>query len=216
MSKNLGPQIFSGKKDLNLLYWNIYGQKSKLVGDKFSDAEFLNLCSECDILGIAELHTNLPASIKGFKRVKQKIRKKTGKGPKLSGGLAVFVKNELSHMVTPVTNSHDDSIWIKISKESSKEDVDIYIGTLYISPSKNKDTEDSLETLFNEALSFQKKGIVFIQGDFNARTGGLPDYLVNDKSDEIFNIKNHETICERNSEDNKTCPRGLELTCPYI
>ena len=85
-----------GKSICNLLFWNVHGQVTKEIGNKFLDVEFLNICKEFDILGIAELHTESKPNIKGFKLIKDKIRKKTHSGPKLSGGIAVFVKKEVA------------------------------------------------------------------------------------------------------------------------
>ena len=45
------------KKQINLLFLDIHGQYSKLLGDKFSDDEFLKICNSYDILGLAETHT---------------------------------------------------------------------------------------------------------------------------------------------------------------
>ena len=113
------PILQNEKKYFNLFFWNIHGQKSKLIGDKFSDPEFLQICQSFDILGLAELHTEATPSISGFKLIKQKIRKKTHKGPKISGGLALFAKNEIHHMVKYVNNDHEDTIWVKIKKEET-------------------------------------------------------------------------------------------------
>ena len=69
---------------------------------------------------------------------------------------------------------------------------------------------DSLETLFEEAIHFSKNGVVFLQEDFRAHTGNKPDYLVADKSDDLFGIENREL---RNSEDTKaTNERGISLS----
>ena len=100
---------------------------------------------------------------------------------------------------------------MKIDKKHSKETSDIYIGTAYISPSQNSDADESLETFFREALSFREKGTVVIQGDFNAHTGMLPDFIARDKSDDGLKLENYDPPLIRNSEDNKTCKRGNEL-----
>ena len=108
---NLEPQIIPSEENtFSILFWNIHGQNSKLVGNKFSEKEFLRICENYDLLGLAELHTESFAQISGFKLIKQKIRKKAHKGPKISGGLAVFAKQNISHMVKPVINYHEDSI----------------------------------------------------------------------------------------------------------
>ena len=71
---------------LKCSYWNINGHNSKTIGDKLSDAQFLNMISDCDIMGLAELHADGEVYVPGFKRIKQKIREKTFKGPKIAGG----------------------------------------------------------------------------------------------------------------------------------
>ena len=74
---NLTSQIFPlKKKQINLLFWNIHGQNSSLIGDKFLDDDFIKICNNYDILGLAEMHTESTPSIDGFKLLKQKIRKK--------------------------------------------------------------------------------------------------------------------------------------------
>ena len=94
--------------------------------------------------------------------------------------------------MTPLNNCHEDSIWIKIKKEESGEVKYIYIGTAYSSPSNKTNKNDSLEKFFEEVQVFQEKGIVFVQGDLNARISTLPDYIIKDKTDEDFCIENHE------------------------
>ena len=107
-------------------------------------------------------------------------------------------------MVRPVNNSHDDSIWVQIKKEETGEAEDIYIGTAYISPSHIVDKNDSLEKFFEDTQVFQEKGVTIVQGDLNARTGILADYITKDKPDDNFCIENHEKPLCRNSEDTHT------------
>ena len=57
-------------------YWNLHGHKSKCVGDKLCDPEFLSILCGTDIIGIGELHAEGEVSIPGFVNIKEKIRKK--------------------------------------------------------------------------------------------------------------------------------------------
>ena len=201
----------------NLLYWNIHGQVTEIVGNKFTDIEFLKVCKDYDILGISELHTDTTPSIKGFKLIKDK--KRQSKGPKKSGGIAVFAKKEIAHMVKLIPNNHKDSIWVKIPKNITGEVKDIYLGTAYISPPprftsamrESNDKHKSLELLFEEAQLFSTLGEVILQGDLNARIGNEPDFIPKDKYDDIFGIVNHDKNPPRNSEDMKVCDRGSLL-----
>ena len=166
VSNRLG---MGGKSFCNILFWNVHGQVTKTIGNKFTDVEFLNVCKNFDILGVAELHTNSTPGIKGFKLIKNKIRTKLHKGPKISGGIAVFAKKEISHMVRLVPNDNEDSIWVRLPKESTGEVNDIYIGTCYISPpgrnskpqGMENDKHDCLYSFFEEvrkSSGFQNSG----------------------------------------------------------
>ena len=123
----------SYQKPVICSYWNIQGYKSKIVGNKLNDPEFQKIISGSDIVGLAELHADRELYISGFKSVKQKIRGEIFKrGPKIAGGIGVFVRNEISHLVQVVPNKNKDSIWIKLRKNTIAESDDIlYIGTYY-------------------------------------------------------------------------------------
>ena len=54
-------------------YWNIHGHKSKYLGDKLLDEEFLNVISDCDIIGLGEIQSEDKVDIPGFKCVDQKL-----------------------------------------------------------------------------------------------------------------------------------------------
>ena len=95
---------------VSLCYWNLHGYKSKCIGNKLLDSEFLNSLRGKDILGLGELHAEDILSIPGFINKKQKIRTKNFKGPKIAGGIALFVREEIDHLVQVVENTNEDSI----------------------------------------------------------------------------------------------------------
>ena len=153
-------KLYMGSLDCG--FWNIHGHKSKVVGNKLSDPEFLNLISDRDIVGICEIHSEGEVSIPGFKSKKQKIREKIFKGPKIAGGVGVFVREELDHLVDVVPNDNKDSIWIRLKKELSWENKDIYLGTFYVSPYNTKKKNYDFFNIVNEEISsFRKKGPYF-------------------------------------------------------
>ena len=93
---------------------------------------------------------------------------------------------------------------------------DIYIGTVYLKPYKNNnDNSKKILELFDEIFSFQEKGEVIVQGDFNARTNVDGDTITIDKYDDSFMIPTEnlpQNIQSRNSEDKVTSDhRGKEL-----
>ncbi len=134
-------------------YWNINGHRSKYLGDKLIDPEFIEIIHGCDIVGLGEIQAEGIVDIPGFKNIKQKFREKISLGPKIAGGLGVFIRDEISELVELVPNSCADSIWIKIKAE------DTYIGTYYVSPQYSKSRDIDFFTTLNEEIShFQKRG----------------------------------------------------------
>ena len=73
-------------RSLKRCYWNIHGWNSKTIGNKLIDPEFLQTISKSDIVGLSEIHSDIEVSLPGFMSLKQKIREKRHKGPKISGG----------------------------------------------------------------------------------------------------------------------------------
>ena len=135
------------------------------------------------------------------------------KGSKIAGGIGLFVRQEISHIVQVVPNKNKDSIWIKIKKEFLQESHDVYIGTYYGSPPNQKcdNTNDFFTALNEEICTFKKKGVTLVQGDMNARTGISKDFIEHDKIDIEFGIENQTGQHVRNSQDTTVNVRGKEL-----
>ena len=198
---------------LKIGYWNIHGHTSKLIGDKMLDPEFLEAISGIDIIGIGEIHSQNEISIPGFVSIKQKIREKTTKGPKLAGGIGIFVRGEVSHLVKEIENKNPDSIWVKV-KNGNKKGQELYLGTYYVSPdNKNNKKCDFLRNINEEIAHYNKKGQVMIQGDLNGRTGEELDFVEADKFDSDLGLDNmnFENQRPRNSEDRTKNKRGEEI-----
>ena len=73
-------------------YWNINGHRSSFLGDKLLDKELLETISDCDIIGLGEIQSEGEIDLVGYTRLKQNIREKTFKGPKIAGGLEFMLK----------------------------------------------------------------------------------------------------------------------------
>ena len=202
-----------GIASLTCGYWNINGHRSKYLGDKLIDKEFLEVIKECDIIGLGEIQSEGNVDIPGFKCLKQKIREKKLLGPKIAGGLGVFVRDRFAGLVELVPNSCEDSIWIRVKEE------EMYVGTYYVSPQYSKSRDINFFNTLNEEIShFGKKGTIIVQGDLNARTGTSQDFL---KSGKYYNSFGEEMDGDgagmaddpdlRNSEDRVINARGKEL-----
>ena len=201
--------------NLSIGYWNINGYNSKFLGCKLRDAEFLEIIGGCDIIGLGELQCEEEIDIEGYVCKKQKIREKTTKGPKISGGIGVFVKRHLSHLVEVAHNENKDSIWVILKPALTQKSQDVYLGTYYVSPdSRGNKNVDFFKTLNDEINTFSRKGLVLLQGDLNARTSSDVDYVEFDELDPILG-QDYESQGNRNSQDKRKNPRGEELLDLY-
>ena len=66
-------------------------------------------------------------SIPDYTLVKEKNRVKQDKGPKVIGGLAIFVKDYLYRPVHVVPNTSENTIWIKLKPKDTNISEDVYI-----------------------------------------------------------------------------------------
>ena len=200
----------SNSASINVGYWNIHGYTSKVIGQKVRDREFLDVIGDCDVIGIGEIQSSNKINIEGYISIDQKIRDKTTKGPKISRGIGVFVKKEISHLVEPIPNDNEDSIWVRLKPELTKYSESIYLGTFYVSPANiNNKSYDFLKSANEEIYKFMNKGAVLIQGDFNARTASEKDFAEFFEEDPILG-GGGESQVNRNSEDKNKNPRGGE------
>ena len=167
-----------------------------------------------DFIGLTETHMHAEVldkmNIPGYSRlhfINESKNKKSNTAPR---GIAVFVKENLSELFQLVKTENKDVIWVRMRKEKTGEDKDVYIGTSYLNPSRAADTDKKITKLTEDIIYFQKKGDVMIVGDLNAKTGILDDTISPDKSDELFDLLLDEPPPKRNSEDDAVNPRGNE------
>ena len=205
------------KNEIKICYWNIHGTKSPLIKNKLLDPEFIRKLKDSDIVSLTELHSeDKDLFIPGYTLKKVKIRKKTHKGPKISGGIAVFVKENLSDSVHVVPNTNENSIWVKMKKKSTADE-NLFVGSFYISPENKKNKIKLFDLLNDEVKKIGNKGDIVLQGDFNARTGVKNDFIQPDTFlDNLFensgsSVDFSKFLPPRNSEDKQTNPRGEEL-----
>ena len=134
----LNIQELVNRSEIKICYWNIHGKKSEIIKDKLLDQEFTKKLKNSDIVSISELHTeDKDLFIPGYQLLKQKIRNKTHKGPKICGGIAIFAKDDIFDLTHVVPNYNENSIWIKIKKRSNCEK-DLFIGSYHAQKIKNR------------------------------------------------------------------------------
>ena len=142
---------------IKICYWNVHGRISQIFGDKLLDPKFLQNLENSDIVSLTELHTEeKDLFLPGYKLLKIKTRKKDYKSTKVGGGMAVFIKENLYDSTHVVPNTNENSIWIKLKKISPK-DIDVFIGTFYVSPETKKGKTNLLDMLNEEINYFLEK-----------------------------------------------------------
>ena len=161
------PMLNSNLHDvLKLGFWNIEGYNSKIIGNKLIHSDFLETFRDRDIIGLVETHIhNLvldKLTIPGFSRIQFLSRGANSKG-KGSGGIALFCKPSILKYATPLASNNEDVIWLKIDKKVCG--VDIYLGTIYISPKGNKENKQKQLTCYMTIfLNFRRKGKLYFKG----------------------------------------------------
>ena len=189
---------------IKVLYWNIHGIDSQIVGEKQKNSTFLDIVSQYDIICISELHTKKDISIQGFTVKKQKFRTIAHKGPKISGGIAVYVKQNIAGNFHVIPNNNIDSIWIRTTPQTG--DV-IQLGFFYCSPENKKQNTWDIAEKEIEHMTNHNHDSTYILGDFNARTRTECENVAYDKFDDELGIptkmKAEDIPLPRNSEDRK-------------
>ena len=191
-------QVYRGRQKLNYLHilqWNIQGIKSAVHGNKFEDEEFIKTINGQNLIILTETHEwdaktskekgeNFSMQIDGF-TIKSKPRPKSKNAKRHFGGVAIAIKNGLENNINILNSRSENIMWIKIACSGMEKD--LLLGVIYISPinstyttNKLKDVYETWEILEEEIIKFKDIYNVCLSGDFNARTGLLCDYIVND------------------------------------
>ena len=220
ITPNVASQVVENDS-LKLMVWNING-----LGDKLSREEFVKYVSNFNIVIFLETmkldsYTPILNNFE-FWHFQRKFQHARARRP--AGGVGIMLKLDLieNNIVTVIKHS-DFVVWLKIKQHGN---LDLYLGAVYIPPLDSTSTISSFQDnnafqLIQEDIThFKSIGHVSVCGDFNARTGQLPDYILthgNDLHDmfvpsyRLF-YENYEfpNFC-RSSDDTKANRYGKEL-----
>ena len=151
---------------LKFCAWNIQGYSSRQIGNKFEDKEFIKSFEDIDFIGLTETHIHQETidkmNIPGFHRLKMKNQPKNKKSNTAPKGIAVFVKEEIKDIFRIEPTDNEDAIWVKLRKECTGRNKDIYIGTCYLNPSNAKERDSRISKLTEDVISLLKKGDIMI------------------------------------------------------
>ena len=211
--------IFSHRNNgkLNVAMWNIHGFSSY----KSDDDVFLNTVKNVDILSLVETWgggDNPQIQIPEFSLVTNSNRKKHGKARRFSGGISIYVKNQIQKGVSKLPYSNTDIVWIKLVKSFFNLQKDIFLGIIYFSPENSsgnsQDLNDLYRTLLGDIEKYSSQGDIIVQGDFNAYTNTVSDSVIFDESEHSNSDDQNyvsDTHTPRNNMDKKTLNKSGKL-----
>ena len=177
-------------RHLKLMHWNMEGIFSKANGNKLDDSNFLNNIIGQDVIALTETHVSEEMWKSGVLKipgyvVKRRVRPKSRKAKKYSGGIAVAIKEELANSIRVLDSLSENVMWIEF--QCSGGDKKFLLGVVYVSPIDSSYTKNILlnqfrtwEILTDELARFKTEYRIGLIGDMNARTGILTDFIVND------------------------------------
>ena len=94
----------------------------------------------------------------------------------------VYYKHKYKHGIRMLSSNSRYCMWIRLNGQLFGYERDLFMGIVYIRPADAKTRDQYFEELENDILKYEALGDVLMSGDFNARTGTEPDYIVNDES----------------------------------
>ena len=152
---------------------NVCGIKRKLLYH-----ELCEIISDYDLFCVTEtkIDNNDIINLPGYKFLSQ-CRKQ--KYLRISGGIGVFVKENIFPFVHLIESDSDYILWIKLSKSFLHADEDFIFRVVYLPPSDSRFNNPNEIELFevettNMCILYKN---VFLIGDFNARTPTKQEFI---------------------------------------
>ena len=168
--------------NVSFLSWNIHGNL-KL---KLDDPNFVSLLLQHDLILLSECWFSKKCNfnLNGYTCF-MKARTRKRKAKRDSGGLCVFIKNNLLQFFTFVDWPNEDGLLFKIDKLFTSIDRDIFIIFTYLRPSDSSrndllNDKDSFDLLVDKVQELRVDNEIIIIGDLNSRTSTLSDIVEKD------------------------------------
>lgn len=182
---------------------NIEGIISKNT-NKLECEEVRSLFASNDIVFLTETwgNTMLDLSVDNFECFHLHRTEKHSRAKRDSGGLAIYIRDKYVDGDNFFLKSGDDIIWVKLGKNTTGFDFDLFIGLCYIVPDGTCRTPlvetNTLDRLSDSLLYYENnktESRCFLLGDFNARTACDPDYVVDDTTEKAYNLPD-DYVCD--------------------
>ena len=182
------------------------------------------ICAFCETWGVSEEQfENFVDNYTSFSSIRKRLRK-VGR---FSGGVTVFVQNDLIELgsISRIFDNFTDCVCLHLKGDYYGLENDIILLFTYLSPEgssiyENVDGNTNGVELFEDEIlstvvSNYPDANIFLAGDFNSRTSNLSDSISNDNTDFIFDDNSvyfpDEFELMRNSKDQSENNFGLAL-----
>ena len=100
-----------------------------------------------------------------------------------SGGIVVVYRKSLSNYITFLKSDSEFVQWFEIASKFTGLQGKMLLGSVYIPPENSKYASDNaFEKIESELISLSSNNANYISlfGDFNGRTGTIPDFVIPD------------------------------------
>ena len=175
------------RKRISFCAWNINGINHKILGDKSSCSDFLNLIKQHDLTILTETWSSFAPVVNAYNHFSINSQKHAKKSGRSTGGITVIYRNFLKNKIE-IVKASSNFVWCKISKTVLGRQKDLFMCCLYIPPMYSPYFADNLfENLEHDVEKFSKLGNIMMLGDFNARIGLASDFVSKEGNDLITN-----------------------------
>ena len=130
-----------------------------------------------------------PVAIAGYEAICSHRPKLNKRARRCSGGVILYVKEDILSFVTVIKSDIPDMVWIKLDKHRFGFVNDLLLCICYVSPNvascQSATDHDILDQIVLDIAKFEcdyENPLYLVAGDFNSRVAALPDYVEHDDS----------------------------------
>ena len=176
-----GPDYTNPNRALNICSWNINGPTQTNLSDDVL-GKFL---TKFDIILLSETWSSEGDNFElcGYTFYNYPRQLRNQKAKRGSGGLGIFVWNDIANVVTCVKYTKDIIAWIKLDKDYFGLETETYIANIYCVPAGSTyPIDDPFDILLHDLSQLPGPWQILVCGDYNTRTGTVNDYMIHDIS----------------------------------
>ena len=172
------------------------------LNEKVKNAEFVTSVFKSDIVLLSETWSNeySDINVNGYTRV-SKIRKLKKKAKRSSGGLEVYIKDNLIKGITNLNWEFEDGLSFKFDNDFFGWEKPLYLFFTYFKPKNSTrsdldNEDDCYNNLLNHISTVVEDGTILVTGDLNSRVSNLQecplDVTDNVNISDVFNVPLHD------------------------